>query len=330
MEKLLSICIPTFNRAALLDRQLAWLFKEIQALGHECEVIVSDNCSEDDTPVVVQKWQAAFSHTTFRSNRNPKNLGWMHNFLYCLNAASGRYTWIIGDDDVIYDGALAQVIKTLKERTDLSLLYLNFSDYNPETGVVKSQHWFDPDLEDANSQDGKAIFQKCIQDNIGSVIFISATVFRTQYAREAQQQWPEAMENWAGLAYWNGYCAAKGSVLVTRKNYLECTIGVSYWQKDPRAWFRICHWDIPEVYVKLQQVGYSRRFCRKMILQTLKNDFSRPKLLTNLKYYFWCFLTAPRWFIKVVVAYINFLLISIFHSSAQNKSSNYSLIGSQH
>ena len=32
-----------------------------------------------------------------------------------------------GDDDLIFEGTLAYVLKTLKEKSDLSLLYLNFS-----------------------------------------------------------------------------------------------------------------------------------------------------------------------------------------------------------
>lgn len=327
MEKLLSICIPTFNRAKLLHRQLAWLANEIKTFGNECEVIVSDNCSSDDTLAIIQEWKSAFSHTAFHVNQNAENLGWMGNFLYCLNAASGRYTWIIGDDDVIYKGALAHVIEKLKEKPDLSLLYLNFSDYNPETGAVAAEHWFDPALEDANSYDGKAIFQKCIKDNIGSVIFISATIFRTQFAREAQQKWPDCMNNWAGLAYWNGYCAAKGSVHVTRENYLECTIGVSYWQKDPKAWFKILHWDIPEIYVKLQQSGYSQQFCREMILRILKDDFAPQSILNNLRYYFWCFTKAPLWSAKVIVAYIQFVLQCVFRNSPIEKTLQYSLLG---
>ena len=49
MSKLLTISIPTYNRAQALDRQLMWLATEI--LGHEddCEIIISDDCSTDNT-----------------------------------------------------------------------------------------------------------------------------------------------------------------------------------------------------------------------------------------------------------------------------------------
>ncbi|NEQ25134.1 MAG: glycosyltransferase, partial [Microcoleus sp. SIO2G3] len=80
MNKILSICIPTFNRAEELDNQLTWLFKEIKGFEDECEVIVSDNCSSDNTQEVVEKWRSLFCQTTFKSNRNQENVGWMRNF----------------------------------------------------------------------------------------------------------------------------------------------------------------------------------------------------------------------------------------------------------
>jgi abequosyltransferase len=299
MKKLLTISIPTFNRAKELDNQLAWLVKEIRGFEDDCEIIISDNCSNDDTQDVINKWQKAFNNTTFKSNRNSENIGWMKNFVYCVNAATSHYTWIVGDDDLIYEGTLAYVLEKLKKNPDLSLLYLNFLGRDKETGEVMGEHWFDTDLEEKDISAGKAIFQQCLEKNIGSVIFISATVFRTDLARIALQKWPASVENWGGLAYWNGYCAAHGSVLVTQENYLECAIGVSYWQKDPKAWFGIRHRDIPEVYLKLQEIGYSPNFCRRNILHILKEDLKGSELIPNLKYFVWCFKNSPFWSMKV-------------------------------
>lgn len=328
MQKLLSLCIPTFNRAQCLQRQLAWLAKETQDFGDDCEIIISDNCSEDETSTIVQEWQAAFHHISFHSNRNHQNVGWMRNFVYCLNAASGRYTWIIGDDDVIYDGTVAYVIKTLRERSGLSLFYLNFCERNTVTGAFNPIGWFKTSPEDDQIRDGKVLFQKHLQDNIGSVIFVSATIFSTQLGREALLSWQDSQNNWAGLAYWNGYCATQGSVFVTHETYLECTLGVSYWQKDPQAWFRIRYQDIPKIYTKLQQIGYPRAFCRRMMLNLLKEDFLGPRVKSMLKYYVWCFLKNPLQSSKNTGTYIYCLFISVFSIYSSYESQNRSRITS--
>jgi len=60
VDQLLTIGLPTFNRAQLLDKQLAWLAQSIQGSQSKCEIIISDNCSTDDTPEVIKKWQSTF------------------------------------------------------------------------------------------------------------------------------------------------------------------------------------------------------------------------------------------------------------------------------
>ena len=57
MNALLTIAVPTYNRAELLNKQLAWLAKSIKGYESECEIIISDNCSEDNTQEIVKKWQ---------------------------------------------------------------------------------------------------------------------------------------------------------------------------------------------------------------------------------------------------------------------------------
>ena len=43
MNKLLTLAIPTYNRAELLDKQLTWLAQAIIGIESDCEIFVSDN-----------------------------------------------------------------------------------------------------------------------------------------------------------------------------------------------------------------------------------------------------------------------------------------------
>ena len=84
MNALLTIAVPTYNRAELLNKQLAWLAKSIKGYESECEIIISDNCSEDNTQEIVKKWQSSLPATTFHINRNSENVGVMKNITYCI------------------------------------------------------------------------------------------------------------------------------------------------------------------------------------------------------------------------------------------------------
>lgn len=88
MNKLLTIAIPTYNRAELLDKQLAWLDHAIKGFEYECEILVSDNCSTDNTQEVIKKWQQNLHNFNFQINKHPENLGVMRNIMYCLNSAT--------------------------------------------------------------------------------------------------------------------------------------------------------------------------------------------------------------------------------------------------
>lgn len=111
---LLTIAIPTYNRADYLRAGLAQLAGELDTVeAGAVEVVVSDNCSDDHTPQVVA--EAIDAGMPVRSLRNKENLGWAPNFLQCFEEAQGEYVLMMGDDDLLVDGALLTILSVLKE-----------------------------------------------------------------------------------------------------------------------------------------------------------------------------------------------------------------------
>ena len=300
MNKLLTIAIPTFNRAELLDKQLAWLAQAIKGFESDCEIFVSDNCSTDHTQDIVKKWQAILSTFTFKYNRNSKNVGVLKNVAGCLKAAKTQYVWTIGDDDPIQERAVSYVLAKIKENSNLSLLFLNFSGRNPKTNqpvhppTIVGNRWFDADSEDGTG-DGKAIFEHCYEKSVGAVIFLTATVYRTDLVQRGLQIWKDAENNWIFLAFLAGYCAANGSVIVTKDVYMECIVGVSYWQKDQKSALLMQYKHIPEVLIKLEENGYSPKFCRQMIVNNLQE--------VNLKVFLGALRRWPLFTLKTVIPF---------------------------
>lgn len=117
---LLTISIPTYNRARNLDFLLGVLQTELRGLDHQVAVYVSDNASTDETPLVVAKYALRMLNLSVR--RNEKNLGPDWNIHHAYAAPQSRYVWIMGDDDAPIRGGIAQIVKVL-ERDAPDMLY---------------------------------------------------------------------------------------------------------------------------------------------------------------------------------------------------------------
>lgn len=111
---LLTIAIPTWNRA----RYLALNLVQLSSSGRDClkciEILICDNASSDDTENVIARSIA--SNLPIRNIRNKKNIGSDCNIAQCFNLAKGHYVMILGDDDLLVDGALPVILGLLRSR----------------------------------------------------------------------------------------------------------------------------------------------------------------------------------------------------------------------
>lgn len=129
MPPLLSICIPTYNRATLLETALQALLPQVKAAGGAVELIVADNCSPDNTPEVVKRAQAQGS---ILYQRNEMNLGAAGNIQkLCNELATGEFAWILGDDDWVLPDGLARVLSALQRFPEVDYVYVNVAIKHP-------------------------------------------------------------------------------------------------------------------------------------------------------------------------------------------------------
>jgi abequosyltransferase len=110
-NKLLSICIPTYNRCEILDQTLMKLFTNPDFDETVIEVIVSDNCSIDDTCNVVSKYPLV---RYFRNESNIKD----RNFSKVLGYATGSYIRLFNDTLVFKEGALSKLLQRIEEHLE--------------------------------------------------------------------------------------------------------------------------------------------------------------------------------------------------------------------
>jgi glycosyltransferase involved in cell wall biosynthesis len=128
-KPLLTIAIPTWKRADYLRMNLAQLNTEVANRYDMVEILVSDNCSPDDTAAVVA--EAVAGGMTIRYIRNSTNIGSDHNIAQCFNEARGRYVLILGDDDLFVDGGLDKLLHRLSAH-DYGVVFVRPFGYNDD------------------------------------------------------------------------------------------------------------------------------------------------------------------------------------------------------
>ncbi len=117
---LLTLTIPTYNRGVFL-RQFLDSVRDQLGSNSQVEVIVSDNASTDETPEIIKEELQRGTRLTYI--RNPENIGPDANFLQCYERATGKYVWVMGDDDVLAPNSLQRIVEYLSG-DEFELVYL--------------------------------------------------------------------------------------------------------------------------------------------------------------------------------------------------------------
>ncbi len=95
-SNLVSIIIPTYNRAGLLKHAINSALKQS---WNNIEIVVSDNCSNDNTKEIIFE----FNDNKINYFVNDENIGPILNWRTALKKAKGELSIILSDDDYFLD-----------------------------------------------------------------------------------------------------------------------------------------------------------------------------------------------------------------------------------
>jgi len=111
---ILSIAIPTFNRAELLDQSLRTLVPQCE--NRPVEICVSNNASGDETAQVLARYPSV------RAVHQPVNIGIDRNTVAALEMGAGRYLLPIGDDELISPVGIGLIVSALRRKPHMLML----------------------------------------------------------------------------------------------------------------------------------------------------------------------------------------------------------------
>lgn len=116
---LVSICVPTYNRASALRQSMKSICGQDYA---PLDILISDNCSDDETEQVCR--EIAQADPRVRYVRQPRNIGLYGNHNFCIDQSRGEFLALFHD----HDERSLQIISK----------YVSFLRQHPEVGMVGS------------------------------------------------------------------------------------------------------------------------------------------------------------------------------------------------
>ena len=135
----LTICIPTYNRADVLDFLLNELFNQIEFNNFsDVKIAVSDNSTNDDTGKLI------LSKEKYRKivyNKNKENLGAFGNLMKVTSMVTSEFVWVLGDDDFVTPNAIKNIYQELQNcNADIDFIFLNSCGFDSTLSYISSSN----------------------------------------------------------------------------------------------------------------------------------------------------------------------------------------------
>lgn len=127
-KPLVSVCIPVYNRREML-RSCLWSI--VRQTLRDIEIIVTDNCSEEDLAGVVRE----FNDPRISYHRNSKNLGPTCNFIRAASLAKGKYLKYVCSDDLLLPGCLEESVRELEAHPGADALIFKVASFS-DSGCI--------------------------------------------------------------------------------------------------------------------------------------------------------------------------------------------------
>jgi glycosyltransferase involved in cell wall biosynthesis len=184
-----SVCIPQYGRRPFLEIALASLFGQS---SQNFEIVVSDDCSKDDSNAVIPGVLEA-SARPYRYYAQPKNLGYDGNIRFLLSVSLARYTLFLGNDDALTDAETLQTLQhALQELNYPQVAFANAQNFG--TGVL-ARRAFRTGVIGSGPDTAVAVFR--------SFSFISGLIFDCEWAHRYET------DRWDRSIFYQIYLSAK-------------------------------------------------------------------------------------------------------------------------
>lgn len=245
MMKILSICIPTFNRSKKLSNCLDSIVLQFDdKLVEEVDVHIFDNDSTDNTEEVCKNYMNKYSFIYY--HKKNENVGPDKNFLSILKSDIQSQFYHLMSDDDIYRDKIKGLSNYLKENSDLHFVYLNIEYFweNEYDASIRHKRMSAINKNLINLK--KSEFIKIVKNELS---FLSGMIFNSKYINSKNEEqfyntnWLQSYMLFNSTINSNGHLGFFAKVTVSKRNINEnpgynpiIVFGENYYNLLKYAW----------------------------------------------------------------------------------------------
>lgn len=140
---LLTVCIPAYNRAALLPPLLDSILEQD---FDDFDVLIIEDLSPERALIaaIVQRYQERYP-SRIRCVENAVNLGYDGNLRKLVELADGRYCLFMGNDDLLCTGALRSVASAIERQPECGVVVRSYASFEADPKQVKQVFRYYPE-----------------------------------------------------------------------------------------------------------------------------------------------------------------------------------------
>jgi hypothetical protein len=267
----LSILIPTYNRSVTVRQTLDSIAGQTGLPSQDIEVIVSNDCSRDDTRAVLEEYAARLPY--LRIFHQEANLN-TRNWAFALGQARGQFVFVLCDDDAVAPDFVETYLRAFRSDPELDMVFGDIQLRDPDFQLLT-------DMPLKDSPEGLADGLTRCRCQLLSHHMVMSTMYRRSILLDAGGWDPQVGTHFDCTAFCRSALRARRTLRIPR----------------PMLYFRLSRGSWSHQLSTQNQAQLAAWYCRKLDL--LAEDAARlaPGYLPELK-------VMSRTHVRIVLAYL--------------------------
>lgn len=115
----ISVAMTSYNGSMYIEQQLESLRLQTRMID---ELIIIDDCSDDDTVNIINRYIEKYNLTSWKCQVNKNNVGWVQNFHNAVDQLTGDIVFFCDQDDIWDKDKIKIMMEIMKNNNNIEVL----------------------------------------------------------------------------------------------------------------------------------------------------------------------------------------------------------------